>query len=144
MAADSYDRVFLRHVATNIADRATLYRAARRVLKPGGKFGTYDLVAGTGELRFPLPWARKPEDSHLLTTQQALEALMAAGFEVDFLHNDSDAATQWFAEMQTVARPPGPNLALALGQGFSGMTGNIARNLREGRLGGVLMVVATG
>ena len=141
--AASCDRVFLQHVAMNIADRAALYRAIRRALKPGGKFGMYDLVAGAGDLHFPLPWARGPEGSHLLTMQETREALTAAGFRVEVWRDDGQAAGQWFAAVQSAGPPAGPSLALVLGSDFPGMTGNIARNLREGRLGGVLMAVVS-
>jgi hypothetical protein len=41
------------------------------------------------------------------------------------------------------AQPPaGPNLALVMGPDFPAMTGNLARNLRENRLG-VLSAVLT-
>ncbi len=139
--AASFDRIFLQHVAMNIADRATLYAAIRRALKPGGKFGMYDLVAGVGDLHFPLPWARGPEGSHLLTMSETRDALVAAGFEVDVWRDDSEAARQWFAAMQSAGPPDGPSLALVLGPDFPGMTGNIARNLREGRLGVLIAVV---
>jgi sarcosine/dimethylglycine N-methyltransferase len=139
--AASCDRVFLQHVAMNIADRTTLYQAIRRALKQGGKFGMYDLAAGVGDLHFPLPWARGPEGSHLLTMNETREALTAAGFQVEVWRDDSEVAGQWFAAMQSAGPPAGPSLALVLGADFPGMTGNIARNLREGRLGGVLMAV---
>jgi SAM-dependent methyltransferase len=141
--AASFDRVFLQHVAMNIADRAALYRAIHRVLKPGGKFGTYDLVAGRGGLHFPLPWSRGPEGSHLLSMDETRGALAAAGFHIDLWRDDTEAATQWFAAMKSAGPPAGPSLALVLGSDFPGMTGNIARNLAEGRLGGVLMAVAS-
>ena len=139
--AASFDRVFLQHVAMNIADRVALYRAIRRVLRPGGKLGIHDLVAGAGDLHFPLPWARGPEGSHVLTMDQTREALTAAGLRVEAWRDDAEAAGQWFAAMQSAGPPAGPSLALVLGADFQGMTANIARNLREGRLGGVLMAV---
>ncbi len=139
----STDRVFLQHVAMNIADRAALYGAIRRVLKPGGRFGMYDVVARAGEAHFPLPWAKTPEDSHLLTMAQTREALIAAGFRIELWHDGTQAAAQWFAAMQAAGGPPvGPSLALVLGTAFPAMTGNLARNLRKGRVG-VLMAVAS-
>ncbi len=48
---------------------------------------------------------------------------------------------QWFAALQAGGPPPSPNLGLVLGADFPGMTGNLARNLREGRAG-ILLAVA--
>lgn len=142
LADASFDRVFLQHVAMNIADRAALYRAVRRVLKPGGRFATYDIVARSGEPHFPLPWAPTPGGSHLLTEAETREALAAAGFRIEVWRDDTAAAGQWFAALQAGGPPAGPSLALVLGAGFPGMTGNLGRNLREGRLG-VLTAIAS-
>src|ERR1700722_9452365 len=62
-----FNVVLLQHVAMNISDRARLYREIRRVLKSGGKFATYDVVLNSGEPHYPLPWARTPATSFLLT-----------------------------------------------------------------------------
>lgn len=43
-----FDIVFLQHIAMNIADRAALYVEVCRLLKPGGRFATYDLVLKGG------------------------------------------------------------------------------------------------
>jgi sarcosine/dimethylglycine N-methyltransferase len=142
VADGSIDRVFLLHVAMNIADRAALYRAIRRVLKPGGRFASYDIVAKSGAPHFPLPWAATPAGSHLLTEAETREALTAAGFDIELWRDDSQAAAQWFAGLQAGGPPAGPSLALVLGPEFAGMTGNLARNLREGRLG-VLTAIAS-
>lgn len=55
----SFDAVFLQHVAMNIADRSGLYAEVRRVLMPGGRFATYDLVHCGGDVAYPVPWARR-------------------------------------------------------------------------------------
>src|SRR5437899_2592759 len=48
-----FDVVLLQHVAMNIADRPLLYREIRRMLKPGGKFATFDVVLNGGDPHYP-------------------------------------------------------------------------------------------
>jgi len=62
-----FDVALLQHVAMNIADRARLYREIRRILKSGGRFATFDVVLHDGEPHYPVPWARTPATSFLLT-----------------------------------------------------------------------------
>jgi len=59
--AGSFDAVLLQHVAINIADRARLYHGIRRVLKPGGKFGTFDVLIDS-EPHYPLPRGENASD----------------------------------------------------------------------------------
>jgi MPBQ/MSBQ methyltransferase len=52
----------------NIPDKATMYKEVHRVLKPGGVLTIYDILAGpAGEVLFPVPRARFPETSFLVT-----------------------------------------------------------------------------
>lgn len=138
----SMDRVFLQHVAMNVADRAALYGAIRRALKPGGRFATYDIVAKHGAPYFPVPWAATPDRSHLLTEAETRKALVEAGFSVDVWRDETELAAQWFATSPAGAPPAGPSLALVLGADFAPMIANLARNLREGRVG-VLTAIAS-
>ena len=75
-----FDVVLLQHVAMNISDRARLYREIRRVLKSGGRFATFDVVLNGGEPHYPVPWARTPATSFLLTAAATREAIEPAGF----------------------------------------------------------------
>jgi sarcosine/dimethylglycine N-methyltransferase len=133
--AGQFDVALLQHVAMNIADRARLYGEIRRVLMPGGRFATFDVVAGEGTPLYPVPWARMPDVSCLLTAQATRAAIEAAGFINLAWRDDTEAAQAWFARMHQAGPSSGPNLSLVMGEDFTVLTGNLARNLTEGRLG---------
>jgi SAM-dependent methyltransferase len=139
----SFDVVLLQHVAMNIADRSRLYREIRRLLAPGGRFASYDVVRGDGEPRYPAPWARAAADSFLLDAQATREAVEAAGLRVRAWRDDTAAARSWAAQLKATAsrsRPTTPGLGVVMGPDFAVLAGNHARNLLEGRVG-VLMAV---
>jgi SAM-dependent methyltransferase len=138
----AFDAVFLQHVAMNISDRPALYAEVRRVLKPGGRFATYDLVLKAGEVFYPAPWANDASTSFLLSAEATRKVLEAAGFAAALWRDDTQTALDWFNA--TAASPPtsGLNLGVVMGTEFPAITGNLGRNIREGRLG-VLSAVLT-
>ena len=130
-----FDAVLLQHVAMNIADRAQLYREIRRVLKVGGKFATYDVVMKGGDLHYPVPWARSPATSFLLTAEATREAVEKASLRTSVWQDDSETAKAWFAQVRASGPPPSPNLGLVMGPDFAQLAANLARNLTENRIG---------
>lgn len=130
-----YDAALLQHVAMNIADRSLLYREVRRVLKLGGKFATFDVVLNSGDPLYPVPWAKTPGESFLLTAEATCEAIEAAGFGTLVRRDDTAIAKAWFAELRAYGPPPSLNLGVVMGQGFAELATNLGRNLMEGRLG---------
>jgi len=130
-----FDAVFLQHVAMNIADRARLYREIHRVLKAGGKFATYDVVLRDGEPHYPVPWARTPATSFLMTAAATCEAIEAAGFRTLVSLDDSETAKAWVAQLRASGPPPSPNLGVVKGADFAQLAGNLGRNIMEGRVG---------
>jgi len=140
--AGSFDAVLLQHVAMNIADRARLYGEIRRVLKSGGHFATYDVVAADGAPHYPLPWARTPATSFLLTDAVTREAIEAAGFRTLTWQNDTEAAKAWVVTLRSSPPPPAPNLGVVMGPDFAELAANLGRNLLEGRLGILTAVFA--
>lgn len=66
-ADDSFPVVWTQHTQMNVMDKAAFYREALRVLEPGGQFLFHDIFAAADEApEFPLPWAPRPELSHLV------------------------------------------------------------------------------
>jgi hypothetical protein len=69
-------------------------------------------------------------------------AIEGAGYKVARWRDDTQVALDWFKTVMGTQQQSGPNLGLVMGPDFSVMTGNLARNLRENRLG-VLSAVLT-
>lgn len=130
-----FDIVLLQHVAMNVSDRARLYRETWRVLKPGGRFATYDVVSNGSDPHYPVPWARTAETSFLLTAATTCEAVEQAGFRTLVWQDDTPIAKGWIAELKASGPPPAPNLGIVMGSGFGDALGNLGRSLMEGRIG---------
>ncbi len=130
----AFDVVLLQHVAMNIADRAKLYAGLRRVLVRGGRFATFDIVTNAGAPSYPMPWARTPDASFLLSADATRAAIKGAGFRDQIWRDDTPAAAAWFAKLRETGLPPGPNLSTVMGDDFQQLTANLARDLTEGRL----------
>ena len=130
-----FDVALLQHVAMNISDRARLYRELRRVLKSGGRFATFDVVLNSGEPHYPVPWARTPATSFLLTADATRAVIEPAGFRTLAWHDDTEAAKAWIAQLRASGPPPSPSLGVVMGPDFAQLAANLGRNLMEGRLG---------
>jgi ubiquinone/menaquinone biosynthesis C-methylase UbiE len=142
-----FDLAWTQHVAMNIADRHALYAGVHHVLRPGGLFATFDVVAGgTGPLHFPVPWARDPGASFLLTPEATRKVLEACGFEVVEWIDATELGQAWF-QTQAAAAKDRPEklkplaLPLIMGSDFPARTQNLGRNFQEGRAGLVQAVV---
>lgn len=130
----NFDIVLLQHVAMNIEDRPALYTEVRRVLAPGGRLATYDLVCGEGDILYPVPWARDASTSFLLSQAATRTLLEQAGFSATVWIDDTDLVLDWFSAVMAGPQSSGPNLGLVMGPDFRTVTANLARNIREKRL----------
>lgn len=138
----AFNAVFLQHVAMNIKDRAALYAEAQRILRKGGRLAVYDLVLRDGDLVYPVPWARDASSSFLLSEDETRTALEEAGFAAAVWRDDTRIALDWFKAMMAGPPPGVLNLGLVAGPDFPAIAGNLARNIRENRVG-VLSAVLT-
>jgi SAM-dependent methyltransferase len=133
--AGRFDVALLQHVAMNIADRARLYREIRRVLKLGGRLAIFDVVLNDSEPHYPVPWARTPATSFLLTAVATRAAVEPAGFRTLAWHDDTEAAKAWITQLRASGPLPSPNLGVVMGPDFAQLAANLGRNLMEGRIG---------
>lgn len=143
-ADGSFDVVWTEHAAMNIADKPRLYREMSRVLKPGGTLAIYDVLAGpSGPVLFPVPWARTPEASFLVTPEELRQLLEQAGFAIAQWRDTTELCREWFVALAEKIRRDGvPPLGfhVLLGAEFAAMAQNQRRNLEEGRIAVVQVV----
>lgn len=134
----TFDIVWTEHVAMNIPDKHRLYEEMHRVLKPGGKLAIYDVLAGpSGDVLFPVPWARTPDTSFLVAPEELRGLLEDAGFSISEWSDTTEAARTWFVALAEKIRQEGfPPLGfhLLMGTDFQAMAQNQGRNLQEGRI----------
>lgn len=147
--AGSFDGAYMLHVGMNIADKPRLFREVRRVLRPGARFGIYDVLQGPGGAPlFPVPWAAGPHTSFLVTADALQALLRGAGFEIltvvdrtDFARDFMQAARRRQAQQQTEGQGAPPlGLHLLMGRETPAKVANMARGLEEGRIAPTEMV----
>ena len=129
----TFTLIFSQHVQMNVADKALLYEEARRVLVAGGRLAVWDIVAGEGgEPDFPVPWADRPEYSHLTTADRLRTAIGTSGFEIE---QWNDLTGQAAAMMQALLQlPPSPIGLHAFVPNFQAKATNLTAALADGRL----------
>jgi sarcosine/dimethylglycine N-methyltransferase len=129
----TFDVVISQHVQMNVVDKARLYAEARRVLVTGGRLASWDITAGTpGELNYPLPWADRPELSHLAAPGQLRAAIESAGFTVEHWNDLTGQAAELMAAL--LSQPAGPLGLHAFVSNFATKAANLTQALSAGRL----------
>jgi sarcosine/dimethylglycine N-methyltransferase len=136
-----FDLAYSQHVVMNIRDRGRVYAEMRRVVKPGGRFAFFDVLAADKkpEPYFPLPWAEHAGASVLLTAKETLAALDQAGWKLSVWQDVTADARAWFAQQRPVTSQ-GVHLASVMGPRFAEMASNLGRSLVEEKLRLVMAV----
>jgi len=144
--SESFDGAYTIHVAMNIEDKVSLFREVRRLLKPGGTFGIFDIMReGAGPLSFPLPWARTKDTSFVETIETYRELLRSAGFKVEKERNRRAFTVEFFQRLQARVAANGgklPPLGLHLiaGREWPQRIQNFAADFGRGLLAPVEMI----
>jgi SAM-dependent methyltransferase len=140
----SFNVVWTQHASMNIPDKAGLYREIARVLRPGGRFAFFDVLAGPNQpIHFPVPWAADPSFNFLLPPEDTRTMIAETGFrEVSWMTDEALEAELERPDPSADELPPQPGLDPALLNGPDGprIGANVARNAEEGRILPVLGV----
>jgi SAM-dependent methyltransferase len=128
----SFDVVWTQHAAMNIADKSALYREIFRLLKRGGRLALHDIVAGSGPVRYPLPWASHTEFSFLISEPDMQTALASAGFQQVVSQDVTKDGIDALARVASRAGSPGFSLGTLIGPEFPTMIANLTTNLKSG------------
>ena len=132
-ADGTFDVVISQHVQMNVADKPRLYAEARRVLTPGGRLALWDVTAGPeNRIRYPLPWATDPRDSHLITPDELRDVTTRAGFSITAWNDLTDTAAQ--AMRAFFAAPANPLGLHVFVPNFATKAANLIANAEQNRI----------
>ena len=142
----SFDVVWMQHVGMNVADKAGLYREARRALRPDGLLALHEILAGdVSPPHYPVPWANEPSFSHLESPARLKAALTESGFREVSWRDDTPKSVEWALRPLADDRSGGMPDALdaLLGPDSRRRIENVKRNLIERRIAVVQAVYST-
>ncbi|WP_340693934.1 methyltransferase domain-containing protein [Hyphomonas sp.] len=140
-----FDGAYIMHVGMNIEDKAALFAEVFRVLRPGARFGIYDIMrTGPGELAYPVPWAGSPATSFLADTDTYKTAMQAAGFVVSDETSRRDFALEFFRNVRVANQanggPPPLGLHTLMQHTAAAKVGNLVKNISAGLIAPVELI----
>jgi ubiquinone/menaquinone biosynthesis C-methylase UbiE len=144
-APATFDGAYMLHVGMNIADKAALFAEVKRVLKPDGVYGIYDIMRESdGDLTFPVPWATTADTSFVVGAATYRQLLESAGFAIVNERSRRDFAAEFFRQLRAGSRQPGGPPPLAshplMGATAAQKVANMIDNLERGLIAPAEMV----
>jgi ubiquinone/menaquinone biosynthesis C-methylase UbiE len=138
-ADKAFDGACSMNVSMNIDDKAAFYREIHRVLRPGADLILSELATGDGRpLEYPTPWAAEAGASFLVTLEQTIAGLAAAGFEIVHARSTLQQALDYGARSRALVargeKPPHRAVMLIHREQAAAAMSNIARALGDGRV----------
>jgi SAM-dependent methyltransferase len=136
----SFDVVWTQHATMNIPDKPRLYSEIARVVRSGGRFAMFDVLAGPRQpIHFPVPWASEESFSFLLSPEETRTMITQAGFrELTWMTDQDQAMEEALAKPDPLGEPApsgdGLNPGLLNGPDGPRMGTNVQRNMEEDRI----------
>lgn len=93
---ESFDAVWMQNAGMNIEDKEQLHREIFRVIRPGGRFATQEIVAGPVQpLHYPVVWAADASMNFLVPANTLRSLVVETGFtEVQWV-DVTDSTQAW-------------------------------------------------
>jgi ubiquinone/menaquinone biosynthesis C-methylase UbiE len=133
----AFDAGYTQNVSMSVPDKARFFAEAARVLKPGARFVAGEIALGpAGDVIYPVPWAMTAEISHLTTPDETRVLLQDAGFQVEEVHDSTQAVLAYNQKSRERVKKHGAPILTPLvvlqEQGLERMR-NSARNIEQNR-----------
>jgi SAM-dependent methyltransferase len=128
----AFDVVWTQHASMNIEDKPALYREIFRLLKKGGRLAVHDVVAGAGVVHYPVPWARRPELSFLISHEEMRSAFTATGFRAVVSQDVTYEGIEALRQVASRASSSAFGIQTLMGVQFPLMIANLSANLQSG------------
>jgi ubiquinone/menaquinone biosynthesis C-methylase UbiE len=134
-ADHSFDAIIMQHSLLNMPDKISALKECKRVLSPNGHLILHEVIKGEAhnQMKFPVPWARHPELSHLIDEKEILALVDAASMHIQSIEDWTKEALTWRTRQtskQTTQQAPVVSPSMLLGPEFSLMGKNVQHNLQ--------------
>lgn len=141
----AFDKAYMMHVGMNIPNKRELVSELRRVIRPGGRLGIYDVMrVGDGKLMFPVPWASTPKESDVWSPDEYKAALQAVGLRVIMERDRSEFALEFFSQLKASGTsstcPPPLGLHILMGDAAAEKVSNMIENVSQNRVAPVELI----